>query len=236
MNPTDRPTSNLIALASAAVLAIYGAGYLRTGSAARQFAGTSERRPAVAAAPLGTISVDSFAVAAQTATPESTANVQTPVPETASTTPPGGATRPKAAPVVEQPNVVAVQPLDSTPVVAVPVVPVAPPLASPVPAAQPIDTATHSADSLRAKLKDGTYSGYGTSRHGDIEAAVEIKDGRIVSAYITQCLTRYSCSRIAEIIPQVVARQSAEVDYVSGATQSSDAFYYAIREALSKAK
>lgn len=89
---------------------------------------------------------------------------------------------------------------------------------------------------MRAKLKDGTYTGYGTSRHGDIEAAVEIKDGRIVSAYITQCLTRYSCSRIAAIIPQVVARQSAEVDYVTGATQSSDAFYYAVREALSKAK
>jgi len=36
--------------------------------------------------------------------------------------------------------------------------------------------------------------------------------------------------------PQVVTRQSAEVDYVSGATQSSNAFYYAIVEALSKAK
>jgi uncharacterized protein with FMN-binding domain len=34
----------------------------------------------------------------------------------------------------------------------------------------------------------------------------------------------------------VVKRQSADVDYVSGATQSTDAFYYAIVEALSKAK
>jgi uncharacterized protein with FMN-binding domain len=34
----------------------------------------------------------------------------------------------------------------------------------------------------------------------------------------------------------VVARQSAEVDYVSGATQSTNAFYYAVVEALSRAK
>jgi uncharacterized protein with FMN-binding domain len=33
-----------------------------------------------------------------------------------------------------------------------------------------------------------------------------------------------------------VARQSADVDYVSGATQSANAFYTAIIEALSKAK
>ncbi len=35
---------------------------------------------------------------------------------------------------------------------------------------------------------------------------------------------------------QVVSRQSPNVDYVSGATQSTDAFYYAIVDALSKAK
>jgi len=33
----------------------------------------------------------------------------------------------------------------------------------------------------------------------------------------------------------VVSRQSANVDYVSGATQSTDAFYYAIVQALGKA-
>jgi uncharacterized protein with FMN-binding domain len=38
------------------------------------------------------------------------------------------------------------------------------------------------------------------------------------------------------LVPQVVARQSAEVDYVSGATVSSDAFYYAVTQALAQAK
>ena len=84
--------------------------------------------------------------------------------------------------------------------------------------------------------KDGTYSGWGTSRHGDIEATVIIENGRIVSAKISQCLTRYSCSWIDPLPPQVLARQNAEVDYVSGATQSTYAFYYALTEALAKAK
>jgi uncharacterized protein with FMN-binding domain len=83
---------------------------------------------------------------------------------------------------------------------------------------------------------DGTYLGWGTSRHGDIQAQVVIEDGRIASATIAQCLTRYSCSVIAKLPPQVAERQSPEVDYVSGATQSTDAFYYAVVEALSKAK
>ena len=86
------------------------------------------------------------------------------------------------------------------------------------------------------KYKDGTYYGWGTSRHGDIQAAVVIENGRIASATIAQCLTRYSCSVISRLPPQVAERQSPEVDYVSGATQSTNAFYYAVVEALGKAK
>jgi uncharacterized protein with FMN-binding domain len=131
------------------------------------------------------------------------------------------------APATRRDTAPANAPADTTPVAVASAVPSTPP-----PAPDSVKTA---ADSVKV-LKDGTYTGWGTSRHGDIQAAVEIKGGRIVNAYITQCLTRYSCSRIAAIIPQVVARQSAEVDYVSGATQSTDAFYYAIVEALAKAK
>ncbi len=63
-----------------------------------------------------------------------------------------------------------------------------------------------------------------------------IEAGRIVNAYISQCWTRYSCSWVAHLQGQVVTRQSPEVDYVSGATQSVNAFYYAVVQALSKAK
>ena len=61
-------------------------------------------------------------------------------------------------------------------------------------------------------------------------------NGRIVSAWISQCWTRYPCSRIAALPPQVVQRQSENVDTISGVTQSADAFYYGVMEALIKAK
>ncbi len=84
--------------------------------------------------------------------------------------------------------------------------------------------------------KDGTFLGWGYSQHGDIQAVVEIQNGRIVSAQIAQCNTRYSCDVIDKLPPQVVARQSADVDYVSGATESANAFYDAVIEALAKVK
>jgi uncharacterized protein with FMN-binding domain len=87
-----------------------------------------------------------------------------------------------------------------------------------------------------AGYRDGRYLGWGYSRHGDIQAFVVIEGGRIARTGIEQCLTRYSCSVIDALPHQVVERQSPEVDYVSGATQSADAFYGAIVEALKKAK
>ena len=63
-----------------------------------------------------------------------------------------------------------------------------------------------------------------------------VEGGHIQSATIAQCLTRYSCSVIERLPPEVAQRQSPEVDYVSGATQSTNAFYYAVVDALSKAK
>jgi uncharacterized protein with FMN-binding domain len=65
---------------------------------------------------------------------------------------------------------------------------------------------------------------------------VTIENGRIASAIISQCRTRYSCSVIENLPPEVAQRQSPEVDYVSGATQSANAFYGAVVEALEKAK
>jgi uncharacterized protein with FMN-binding domain len=85
------------------------------------------------------------------------------------------------------------------------------------------------------RYKDGTHTGWGTSRHGDVQAQVVIENGRITSASIAQCLTRWPCSWITVLPGQVVARQSPETDFVSGATQSTNAFYYAVVQALGKA-
>ena len=104
--------------------------------------------------------------------------------------------------------------------------------------AQPTATAiaAEAAPAAASVLKDGTYLGWGHCRHGDIQAAVTVEAGKISEARIAMCATRYSCSWIAPLPPQVVQRQSAETDYVSGATDSTNAFYYAVIDALSKAK
>ncbi|MEO8539924.1 MAG: FMN-binding protein [bacterium] len=90
--------------------------------------------------------------------------------------------------------------------------------------------------STAAVYKDGTYVGVGTSRHGNIEATVVVKSGKIVSAEISGCGTRYPCSKVSGLPGQVVARQSASVNYVSGATDSSKAYAGAVTQALVQAK
>jgi uncharacterized protein with FMN-binding domain len=65
---------------------------------------------------------------------------------------------------------------------------------------------------------------------------VVIREGRIVEAAIASCETRYPCDVIGDIIAQPVARQSPEVDRVSRATESADAYYYGLVEALKEAQ
>lgn len=83
--------------------------------------------------------------------------------------------------------------------------------------------------------RDGTYTGWGTSRHGDIKAQVVIRNGRIVESSIASCETRYPCDVISEIFNQPVERQSPDVDRVSRATESADAYYQALATALDDA-
>jgi uncharacterized protein with FMN-binding domain len=127
-----------------------------------------------------------------------------------------------------------------TPAVSSPVPAIASPITAPA-GNQTIAAAEQKAEAASAAplapmWKDGTYKGWGYSRHGDIEAEVVIDGGRIASATISRCLTRYSCSVIEDLPPQVAERQSPDVDSVSGATESADAFYGAVAAALSKAK
>jgi uncharacterized protein with FMN-binding domain len=134
----------------------------------------------------------------------------------------------------QAPKVKAEQKPDTTKAISVaetPTIETAPVVADTTSTKAPIDSAMVARD-----LKDGVYTGWGTSRHGDIESRVEIKNGRIIAASIAQCLTLYSVYWIAALPPQVVKRQSPDVDVISGATESSDAFYQGVVEALKKAK
>jgi uncharacterized protein with FMN-binding domain len=87
-----------------------------------------------------------------------------------------------------------------------------------------------------ARWLDGYYTGWGQSRHGDIQAFVRIEKGRIIEAGVASCETRYPCDVIDHIIPQPVERQSADVDRVSRATESADAYYNGLVMALEHAE
>ena len=259
---SGRLSPSTLAASVAAVLLLYGAGFIRTRAAAQRLTqDTSRRRP---------VNMDEVQqvldVARFTTVPEPTIGAPpTPVISAApafaapASVPPVPA--PATAPVADQTNRPPV--VDEATHVFVPGAPAGAASASahgaelaagtavegvhagPAPvAASTSPTPLAAADAGQAappaaekpKYNDGRYLGWGYCRHGQIQAAVVIEHGRITSAEITQCGTRYSCDWIEKLPPQVVSRQSPEVDFVSGASESADAFYYAIVEALAQAK
>jgi uncharacterized protein with FMN-binding domain len=235
---------NLVALGSAAVLAVYAAGYSRTRAAAAQYEMQSENRRPRPASP--SPSPARTAAAAPAAAIAAATHVGTDTGRDIRPAHVAAATRPtKHSSSATRASVEATKHEDSTPtkspsdtatsrITAPPATPT--PDSTKAVAARATDSATKTAANAGAAYKDGTYSAWGTSRHGDIEATVLIKGGRIEAAIVSQCLTQYSCSLISELPIQVVLRQSPEVDFVSGATQSTNAFYYAVVNALKKAK
>jgi len=83
--------------------------------------------------------------------------------------------------------------------------------------------------------KDGTYTGTGTSRMGNIAVAVTMEGGHITAVQITGSTTHYPTSRISQLPGEVVAAQSTNIKLVSGATYSSQAFQQAVTQALAQA-
>jgi uncharacterized protein with FMN-binding domain len=113
---------------------------------------------------------------------------------------------------------------------AAPALPTAtPPAAAPKSGTAP---ASHVASTV---YRDGTFQGQGTSRRGGFRVAVTIQGGAISNVAITQSTTQYPASRVAALPGQVVARQSAQVDRVSGATYSTQAFQQAVQQAQAQA-
>jgi uncharacterized protein with FMN-binding domain len=235
-------STGLVAASCAAILAVYTAGYSRTRDAAEKFdAQAHERRPAARSERVAPEQTQIASVESANAAPQevgepitrtrpevdaSSAAVTTRAPQTVEAvagTPGSTAPAPVATPAPTEVAATTTAPANIAPTPAPAPVQAAAPVAEPAPAPK------------TPKWIDGTYTGWGTSRHGDIQARVVIKDGRIVESGIAQCLTRYSCDVIDQLILQPVKKQSPDVDYVSRATESSDAYYFALVEALSKA-
>ncbi|MEO6081098.1 MAG: hypothetical protein ABIQ86_15200 [Steroidobacteraceae bacterium] len=229
-------------MSCAAVLAVYAAGYSRTRDAARRFETQAlERRPARPEHPaaLGTKAAATSTAAPTAQTPPETRPAISP-PIVVATTPSVtaiAAEAPSMAAASAPPSTPAPQPVASsqallasteTSVSAVAAARVIEP--DPVSSSQP-----DSSPAPSGNWRDGTYTGWGTSRHGDIKAQVVIKNGRIVESSIASCETRYPCDVISDIFNQPVERQNADVDRVSRATESANAYYYALVAALDDA-
>ena len=240
-------SNSLVALSSAAVLTVYAAGYLRTRSAAERFA--------VEAADLRTAGPFAGAAAATAAPPrefvdgvkaaETAPTIPSaPGPKSETSAHPGSAASPEPSPAPIADSTGAESPKEPAGQLGTPTEePTAPSPAAQTTNAAPADVDTKAAEppapppaARQAQYKDGTYFGWGYSRHGDIQASVLVQDGRIVAAQITQCLTRYSCDVIDTLPSQVIGRQNAFVDLISGATESANAFSNAIYRALAMAK
>ena len=234
------------------MLAVYTAGYVRTQSAAQKFTDDAGgRKPR--AQPDSLVAATSPTPSPGVALPISTPAEPTPTPALPETIVPPTAPEPSApavtssvaiAPAVTGSPIELAAATETAAVPAPPPVAVATPTPVAVAAVGPASaTASTSAKAATtppvaaapSKWRDGKFTGWGSCRHGDIEATVEIRGGRIVSAVISKCHTVYSCDVIAKVIPQVVERQTPDVDTVSGATQSADAFYWAVFSALADA-
>jgi hypothetical protein len=87
-------------------------------------------------------------------------------------------------------------------------------------------------------LKDGEYEGKGNGRNGKIEVKLTVANGEIKAIEVTKQSEddEYYDGLEERMIPQIITKQSTEIDVVSGATESFDGIIAAVNDALSKAK
>lgn len=84
--------------------------------------------------------------------------------------------------------------------------------------------------------KDGTFTGTGMNRRGSIDVQVTIKNDKITDVEISHFAMHYSESDVVGLPDEVLQNQSAQVQNVSGATYSTEAFQDAIQVALEQAQ
>ena len=211
--PSTRMHRGLVALSASAIAAVYMTGYLRTQAADATIAAAE---PSLTAAPTAQVAVAAPPAVTVAPAPQTVVQRQVTV-----------APRPSATPATQ-----AQPPAQSQSQPRAQTQPQAPAQTQPQSQPQPQSPSQAS----QAAYKDGTYTGQGTSRRGDVWVQVEVAGGRISNVSITRSTLQYPLRDIAGLPQEVVDRQSAQVDVVSRATYSSMAFRQAVTQALSSAK
>ena len=90
---------------------------------------------------------------------------------------------------------------------------------------------------LDGSYKDGVYSGEAQGFGGTVAVDVTVTDGKITDITITSAENEDGAylSMAEDIIPNIIEKQSADVDTISGATFSSTGIKDAAAQALEKA-
>lgn len=86
--------------------------------------------------------------------------------------------------------------------------------------------------------EDGTYEGVGKGNNGDIKVEVVVENGNITSVVMKEHGETEGIYEAAEkgVIDEIIKNQMAEVDTVSGATNTSKGIIEAVRNALADAE
>lgn len=102
---------------------------------------------------------------------------------------------------------------------------------------QQIQTNTHTVKSqIKSQYKSGTFEGSGSNRRGSLGVKVTITNDKITDVEISHFAMHYSEKDVVGLPEEVIQKQSAQVQNVSGATYSTQAFQDAIENALTQAR
>ena len=93
-------------------------------------------------------------------------------------------------------------------------------------------------DSISGAYKDGECFGKASAYNGNVEVKVTISGGKITAIDIvkTKDDEEYFFDAQKKVIPEILEKQSTDVDAVAGATTSSEGIAHAVQKALEQAK
>ena len=94
------------------------------------------------------------------------------------------------------------------------------------------------ANSASGAYKDGEYLGKASAYNGNVEVKVTISGGKMTAIDIvkTKDDEDYFFDAQKKVIPEILEKQSTDVDAVAGATTSSEGIAHAVQKALEQAK
>lgn len=102
------------------------------------------------------------------------------------------------------------------------------------------DSGDSSSSASSGELQDGTYTSVASpNAYGEIQLQVTVKDGKITDITTVKMPTHgrsqsVNAQAIPELTDRAISAQSAEIQFVSGATETSTAFVNSLQDAINQ--